>query len=213
MVANQNQQASTNQLLQHISSLMAHLVPAPTPPPTYSPDNPTPATASQVNQSPLFSSKTNLQQPPRSALPILTTTQTVTAAPHLLTRTPKCRTPITTQPARPVRHHLCWILILVTVCRIQSASATAPTSLPPLSRTCSSTSAPHIPITPTRPRTSTPNQSRPPASFGTNHKPENKHYGDSLDDYLHLLDQGKAFQQVDPGQGLTPDAVWKEQTM
>jgi hypothetical protein len=65
MVANQNQQASTNQLLQHISSLMAHLVPATTPPPTYPPDNPTPATASQVNQSPLFSSKTKLQQTPK----------------------------------------------------------------------------------------------------------------------------------------------------
>jgi hypothetical protein len=64
MVANQTQQASTNQILQHILSLMAHLVPPPTPPPTYSPDNPTPTTASQVNQSPPFSSKTKLQQTP-----------------------------------------------------------------------------------------------------------------------------------------------------
>jgi hypothetical protein len=65
MVANQTQQASTNQLLQHISSLMAHLVPPPTPSPTYSPDNPTPTPASQVNQSPPFSSKTKLQQTPK----------------------------------------------------------------------------------------------------------------------------------------------------
>jgi hypothetical protein len=113
----------------------------------------------------------------------------------------------------PTRRRLCWILILVTLCKLPAAHANAPHPQNPSFRTRNPPSTQHTPITPIRPRTSSPNHSRPPATFRTDDNPDNHNHGDSLDDYLSLLDHGKAYQEVDPGQGPTPDSVWKEQTM
>jgi len=108
-----------------------------------------------------------------------------------------------------MRRLLYWTLILCTFSNwpTASASATSPThhtSNPP------STS---VPITPIRPRTTPPNQSRTPSKLQQPNNPDNLHHGDCLDDFLDLIDHGKAYQQVDPGQGHIPREIWREQIL
>jgi hypothetical protein len=104
---------------------------------------------------------------------------------------------------------LCWILILAAILNWPIASAAVTHS--PLNTF--STPHSHIPITPLRTQTTPTNQAHTPASLQQPDNPQNTHHGDCLDDYLTMDDQGKAFQEVDPGKGNTPKAVLKEQVM
>jgi exonuclease III len=80
-------------------------------------------------------------------------------------------------------------------------------------RTPTSTTPNPIPITPLRARTTPKNQARTPSRVQPSNNPDNSYHGDSLDDYLDLADQGKAYQAVDTGQGHIPKEVWREQIL
>jgi exonuclease III len=98
-------------------------------------------------------------------------------------------------------------LFLVVLLNLPSANASTHHISP-----SSSSSPPPIPITPIRTRTSPPNQARTPSSIHPSAS-QNSYHGDSLDDYLDLADQGKVYQEVDPGQGHIPKQIWKEQIL
>jgi exonuclease III len=112
----------------------------------------------------------------------------------------------------PLRRLLFWILILAALCNWPTALAnTHHTSTLSFSTPITPTTTPPIP--PLRTRTTPANQARTPASLRQPDDPENTNHGDCLDDYLDLADQGKAFQEVDPGQSTPSKAVWKEQIL
>jgi exonuclease III len=66
---------------------------------------------------------------------------------------------------------------------------------------------------PTRPSFIPTNQSRTSSRVRSTNDPDNTNHGDSLDDYLGLADQGKDSTAIDPGQGLSPETIWRNQIM
>jgi hypothetical protein len=112
----------------------------------------------------------------------------------------------------PIRRVLFWTLILM-LSNLSSASATAPPNLTNLFSTRTPTSTTPTSLPPTSTPTHSTNQARNPSRVHSTTDPDSTNHGDSLDDYLGLEDYGKEHTAIDPGQGLTPQTIWRNQIL